>query len=88
MIVVIHHFFSLAQMYLYFFFFSCLSLLYYRAAQLVHVIQDQLKEAVEDADREKALKNVAVAIAKDKGKAAELAKKRGHTSEKARILAE
>ena len=75
-------------MYLYFFFFSCLSLLYYRAAQLVHVIEDQLKEAVEDADREKALKNVAVAITKDKGKAAELAKKRGHTSEKARILAE
>ena len=75
-------------MYLYFFFFSCLSLLYYRAAQLVHVIEDRLKEAIEDADREKALKNVAVAITKDKGKATELAKKRGQTSEKARILAE
>ena len=55
---------------------------------MVHVIQDQLKEAVEDADREKALKNVAVAITKDKGKAAELAKNRGQMSEKARILAE
>ena len=75
-------------MYLYFFFFSCLSLLYYRAAQLVHVMQDRLKEVVEDADWEKALTNVAVAITKDKGKAAELAKKRGQTSEKAQILAE
>ena len=71
-----HHFFSLVQMYLYLFSFSCSLLLYYRAAQLVHVIEDQLKEAVEDTDQERALKDVVVATAKDNGKAAKATKKR------------
>ena len=44
-----------------------------------------MKEVAEDADREKALKDVAVATAKDKGKAT---KKRARASEKARILVE
>ena len=51
-------------------------LLYYRAAQLVHVIEDQLKEAVEDTDQERALKDVVIAIAKDNGKAAKAIEKR------------
>lgn len=71
-----HHFFSLVQMYLYLFSFSCSLLLYYRAAQLVHVIEDQLKEAAEDTDQERALKDVVVAIAKDNGKAAKAIEKR------------
>ena len=52
------------------------------------MINDQLKEATKDADREKALKDVTVATAKDKGKAAEAVKKRAQASEKAQILAE
>ena len=71
-----HHFFSLVQMYLYFFSFSCSLLLYYRAAQLVHVLEDQLKEAAEDTDQERALKDVVIAIAKDNGKAAKAIEKR------------
>ena len=51
------------------------------------MINDQLKEANKDADREKALKDVAVATAKDKGKAAEAVKKRAQATEKAQILA-
>ena len=71
-----HHFFSLVQMYLYFFSFSCSLLLYYRVAQLVHVLEDQLKEAAEDTDQERALKDVVIAIAKDNGKAAKAIEKR------------
>ena len=71
-----HHFFSLVQMYLYLFSFSCSLLLYYQAAQLVHVIEDQLKEAAEDTDQERALKDVVVATAKDNGKAAKATEKR------------
>lgn len=52
---------------------------------MAYVIKDRLKKAVKYADREKALKDVVVAIAKDKGK---VAKKRAQASKKARILAE
>ena len=52
------------------------------------MINDQLKEAAKDADREKAFKDVAVATTKDKGKAAEVVEKRAQASEKAQILAE
>lgn len=68
-----------------FLFFSFLSLLCYQATQLAYVIKDRLKEAVKYADREKALKDVVVATAKDKGKVAD---KRAQASEKAQILAE
>lgn len=47
-----------------------------------------MKEAANDADREKALKDVVVATAKDKGKAAEAAEKRAQVSEKSWILAQ
>lgn len=55
---------------------------------MAYVIDNRLKEAAKDADREKALKDVVVATTKDKDKAAEVAKKRAQASEKARILAE
>ena len=54
---------------------------------MVHVIEDRLKDAAMDADREKALKDVIVATAKDKGKAAKATEKRAQASEKARMLA-
>lgn len=40
------------------------------------MLEDWLKEAVEDTDRERALKDVAVAMAKDKDKAIEDAERR------------
>ena len=40
------------------------------------MLEDWLKEAVEDTDRERALKDVGVAMAKDKDKAAEDAERR------------
>lgn len=54
---------------------------------MVHVIEDRLKDAAMDADREKALKDVVVATAKDKGKAAKATEKRVQASEKAWMLA-
>ena len=51
-------------------------------------MDDQLKEAAEDVDREKALKDVIMTIAKEKGKAAKAAEKKAHASEKARALVE
>jgi len=56
--------------------------------QLAYVIDERLKETAEDAEREKALKDVAIATAKDKSKAAEATEKKAQASEKARILAE
>ena len=53
-----------------------MSLLCYQTAQLAYVIDERLKEAAEDADQEKALKDVVVATAKDKGKVAAIAEKR------------
>ena len=47
-----------------------------------------MKEATEEADQEKALKDVIEAMVKDKGKVAEDAKKKAREAERARILAE
>ena len=47
-----------------------------------------MKELAEDAEQEKALKDVAVATAKKKGKAVKAAKKKAQSSEKARLVAE
>ena len=44
--------------------------------QLTHILGKRLKELAEDAEREKVLKDVAIASAKEKGKAAEAAKKK------------
>ena len=60
----------------------------YQAAQLSHVIDERLKELSEDADREKALKEVAAATMKEKVKAVEVTEKKAAASEKARVLVE
>ena len=44
---------------------------------MTHVLGERLKELAEDADCEKALKDVANAIAKEKGKEAEVTEKVG-----------
>ena len=54
---------------------------------MAYIIEDRLKEATEEADREKALKEVVEVTAKDKGKAAEDAEERAKAAEKARALA-
>ena len=56
--------------------------------QITYVLDDRLKELAEDVDREKALKDIANAVAKEKGKAAEAAEKKAQAAEKAQQLAE
>ena len=70
------------------YFFSCLLLLHYQAAQLAYIMDKRLKEAAEDTEREKASKDVAITTAKEKGKVAEVAEKKAQTFEKAWALAE
>ena len=55
---------------------------------MAYIIKDQLKEAIKEADREKALKEAAEVTVKDKGKAVEDAKERAKVVKKARALAE
>ena len=47
-----------------------------------------MKELTENAEREKALKDVAVATKKEKGKAVEVAEKKAQSSKKAQLVAE
>ena len=68
--------------------FSYLSLSFYQAAQLTHILDGWLKELSEDAERGKALKEVAVVTAKEKTQATEITEKKVATFEKARALAE
>ena len=44
-------------------------------------MDDRLKAAAEDAEREKAFKDIVVAIVKEKGKAVEAAEKKAHAFE-------
>ena len=55
---------------------------------MTHILGQRLKELVEDADREKALKDVANATTKEKHKVVKAAEKKAQSSEKARLLAE
>ena len=57
------------------------------SAQMAYVLGERLKELTEDANQEKALKDVANATAKEKGMAVEAAKKKAQSLEKARLLA-
>ena len=68
--------------------FSYLSLPFYQAAQLTHVLDGWLKELSEEVEREKVLKDVVVVTAKEKTKATKTAKKKAVPSEKARVLVE
>lgn len=43
----------------------------YQVAQLTYILDVRLKELAEDAEREKALKDISTAITKEKGKVAE-----------------
>ena len=56
--------------------------------QLTHIIDGRLKELSKDLEWEKALKDVAEAIAKEKVKATRTAKKKVAAAKKARALAE
>ena len=67
---------------------SYLSLLCYQAAQLTHVLNERLKKLFVDAKREKVLKDVATATAKEKVKTDKAVEKKANASEKARALAE
>ena len=62
--------------------------MFYQAAQLTHIFDGRLKELAKDAEREKALKDVAKASAKEKTKAAATMEKKAVASEKARVLTE
>ena len=54
---------------------------------MAHVLNERLKELAEDAEREKALKDVVVATTKEKSKAIEVTEKRVQSAEKARLVA-
>ena len=68
------------------FFCSTYYRLFYQAAQLSHILDGWLKELAEDAEQEKALKDVAEATFKEKTKAAATAEKKVAMSEKARVV--
>ena len=55
---------------------------------MTHILGERLKELAEDTEREKALKDVANATAKEKGKAAEAIEKKAQSLEKTRLLVE
>jgi len=59
-----------------------------KVTQLAYMLEDRLKEAFKDVDRKRALKDVSVATAKDKGKAAEDVEKRVKEAKKAQALVE
>jgi len=59
-----------------------------QATQLAYIIEDRLKEVAKDVDRERALKDIAVATAKYKDKATEDSEKRAREAERAWALAE
>ena len=60
----------------------------YQAAQLTHIVDERMKELSKDAEQEKALKDVAKVMVKEKVKAAETAEKKTIMAEKARASAE
>ena len=54
---------------------------------MTHILDERLKELAKDAEWEKALKNVATTMTKEKGKAAEAAKKKAQSFEKGWLVA-
>ena len=59
-----------------------------QVAQLAHILDGRLKELADDADREKALKDVAEVTAKEKTKTTATMEKKATASEKARVAVE
>ena len=59
-----------------------------QAAQLTHVVKGWLKGMMEEADKEKALNQIAKASLNEKTLELNMAERRATTSEKARELAE
>lgn len=55
---------------------------------MTYVLDERMKELVENAKKEKALKDVAVDTAKEKAKAAEVAEKKVKATEKAQLVVE
>ena len=56
--------------------------------QLTHILGERLKELAEDANSEKALKDVANATTKEKGKVSKAVEKKAQSSKKVQLLAE
>ena len=54
-----------------------------QAARLTYVLDEMMKELAEDAENEKALKDVTVDIAKERAKAADVAEKKAKAAKKA-----
>ena len=54
-----------------------------QAARLTYVLDEMMKELAEDAENEKALKDVTVDIMKEKAKAADVAEKKAKAAKKA-----
>lgn len=65
-----------------------LLLLHHQATQLTHILDERLKEFAEDAEREKALKDVAAAMVKEKDKAAKAVEKKAQSAKKAQVVVE
>ena len=65
-----------------------LLLLHHQVAQLTHILDERLKEFAKNVEREKALKDVAAAMAKKKDKATEAAEKKAQSAKKARVVVE
>ena len=55
---------------------------------MAHILDGRSKELFEDFDREKAAREIAIKVAKEKTKAVDTVEKKATTAEKARALAE
>ena len=55
---------------------------------MAYIIEDRLKDVAKEADRERALKEVAEATVRDKGKVAEDAEERTWAAKRAQALVE
>ena len=64
-----------------------LLLLVCQVAQLTHILEGQVRELAEDVERERALKDAAEAMRKEREKIAATVEKKAATSEKARVSA-
>ena len=91
---IILFYFIHVYMYILLFIITVLSLHLYllllvcQVAQLTHILEGQVRELAEDVERERALKDAAEAMRKEREKIAATVEKKAATSEKARVSAE